>query len=168
MPIPIVHLIPMSEADFPAYRDYFIDDYAKDLASNHRLSLAEAHQQAGDALQQYLPQGAATPGESLLCIIPVSDSVESAIAPTATIAGYLWHRIDTAAHTTFIYDFYIQPTHRKLGYGKAAMAALEAELKRLGVSQIKLRVAYDNPRARALYQEIGFHITGYNMAKTLS
>ncbi|MNR08554.1 putative N-acetyltransferase YycN [compost metagenome] len=116
---------------------------------------------------QHLPQGAATPGQSLLCITPVSDKVGRAVTPTTTIAGYLWHCVDSAAHTTFIYDFYTLPAHRGLGYGKAAMAVLEAELKCLGVSQIKLRVAHDNPRARALYEEIGFHITGYNMAKTL-
>ena len=38
MPPPIVRLIPMDEAAFPAYRDYFIDDYAQDLASNHGCS----------------------------------------------------------------------------------------------------------------------------------
>ncbi|MGY3902346.1 GNAT family N-acetyltransferase [Aeromonas lusitana] len=171
MPTPIVRLIPMSEADFPAYRDYFIDDYAQDLASNHGLALADARQQAEASLLQYLPRGAATPDQSLLCIVPVSDTVSdntgNEVAPTVGIAGYLWHSIDSAAHTTFIYDFYILPAHRGLGYGKAAMAALEAELKTMGVSQIKLRVAYDNPRARALYEELGFHITGYNMAKTL-
>ncbi|AHX59987.1 GNAT family N-acetyltransferase [Aeromonas media] len=167
MPTPIVRLLPMDEAAFPAYRDYFIDDYAQDLASNHGLILADARQQAEASLLQHLPQGAATPGQSLLCILPVSDNVGGADAPTTAIAGYLWHSIDSAAHTTFIYDFYIFPTHRGLGYGKAAMAVLEAELKCLGVSQIKLRVAHDNPRARALYEEIGFRITGYNMAKTL-
>lgn len=157
----------MGEADFPAYRDYFIDDYAQDLASNHGLTLADARQQAEASLLQYLPRGAATPDQSLLCIVPVSDNTGNEVAPTAAIAGYLWHSIDSAAHTTFVYDFYILPAHRGLGYGKAAMAALEAELNCLGISQIKLRVAYDNPRARALYEELGFHITGYNMAKTL-
>lgn len=167
MPPPIVRLIPMDEVAFPAYRDYFIDDYAQDLASNHGLTLADARHQAEASLLQHLPQGAATPGHNLLCITPVSDKVGSAVTPTTTIAGYLWHCVDSAAYTTFIYDFYTLPAHRGLGYGKAAMAVLEAELKCLGVSQIKLRVAHDNPRARALYEEIGFHITGYNMAKTL-
>ncbi|MFM5855875.1 GNAT family N-acetyltransferase [Aeromonas rivipollensis] len=167
MPTPIVRLLPMDEAAFPAYRGYFIDDYAQDLASNHGLTLADAHQQAEASLLQHLPQGAATPGHSLLCILPVNDSVGGTVTPTTAIAGYLWHSIDNAARTTFIYDFYTLPTHRGLGYGKAAMAVLEAELKCLGVSQIKLRVAHDNPRARALYEEIGFRITGYNMAKTL-
>ncbi len=52
----------MDEAAFPAYRDYFIDDYAQDLASNHGLTLADARQQAEASLLQHLPQGAATPG----------------------------------------------------------------------------------------------------------
>ncbi|MGL5815817.1 MAG: GNAT family N-acetyltransferase [Aeromonas sp.] len=171
MPTPIVRLIPMGEADFPAYRDYFIEDYAQDLASNHGLALADARQQAEASLLQYLPRGAATSGQSLLCIIPVNDPVSgntgNEVTSTASTAGYLWHCVDGTAHTTFIYDFYTLPAHRGLGYGKAAMAVLEAELKTMGVSQIKLRVAYDNPRARALYEELGFHITGYNMAKTL-
>ncbi|MGY6038589.1 GNAT family N-acetyltransferase [Aeromonas sp. AE23HZ002T15] len=171
MPTPIVRLIPMGEADFPAYRAYFIDDYAQDLASNHGLTLADARQQAEVSLQQYLPRGAATLDQSLLCIIPVSNTMSgntgNEVTSTASIAGYLWHCVDGTAHTTFIYDFYILPAHRGQGYGKAAMAALEAELKCLGVSQIKLRVAYDNPKARALYEELDFHITGYNMAKTL-
>ena len=36
-----------------------------------------------------------------------------------------------------------------------------------GIDQIKLRVAYHNKRALALYQETGFKITGYNMSKKL-
>ncbi|MNP71107.1 putative acetyltransferase [compost metagenome] len=59
------------------------------------------------------------------------------------------------------------PSRRGLGYGKAAMAALEASLQALGIHQIKLRVAHDNPRALALYQELGFSITGYNMVRHL-
>ena len=93
MPTPIVRLIPMDEAAFPAYRDYFIDDYAQDLASNHGLTLADARHQAEASLLQHLPQGAATPGQSLLCILPVSDTVSgntgNEVAPTAAIAGYL-------------------------------------------------------------------------------
>ena len=161
MPTLTVRLIPLRDADFPAYRDYFIEDYAQDLASNHGMALPDAHRQADASLQQLLPLGVATPGHHLLAMVP-----EASNAPGEPL-GYLWHAIDGAAGTTFIYDFYVTPPHRGRGLGKAAMAVLEAELKCLGVSQIKLRVAYDNPRARALYEEIGFHITGYNIAKTL-
>ena len=148
MPTLTVRLIPLRDADFPAYRDYFIEDYAQDLASNHGMARPDAHRQADASLQQLamVPEASNAPGEPL---------------------GYLWHAIDGAAGTTFIYDFYVTPPHRGRGLGKAAMAALEAQLAPLGIHQIKLRVAHDNPRALALYQALGFTITGYNMAKRL-
>ena len=164
MPTPLIRLLPMSEQHYPAYCACFIEEYAQDLASNQGHDLATARHKAEASLLRYLPQGVASAGHHLLCILPA----EGAVAPAEEEPlGYLWHAIDSDGAATFIYDFYTLPTHRGLGYGKAAMAVLEAELKCLGVSQIKLRVAHDNPRARALYEEIGFHITGYNMAKML-
>jgi GNAT superfamily N-acetyltransferase len=129
---------PLRDADFPAYRDYFIEDYAQDLASNHGMALPDAHRQADASLQQLLPLGVATPGHHLLAMVP-----EASNAPGEPL-GYLWHAIDGAAGTTFIYDFYVTPPHRGRGLGKAAMAALEAQLAPLGIHQIKLRVAHDN------------------------
>ncbi|BBR11683.1 GNAT family N-acetyltransferase [Aeromonas caviae] len=161
MPTLTVRLIPLRDADFHAYRDYFIEDYAQDLASNHGMAQPDAHRQADASLQQLLPLGVATPGHHLLAMVP-----EASNAPGEPL-GYLWHAIDADASTTFIYDFYVTPPHRGRGLGKAAMAALEAQLAPLGIRQIKLRVAHDNPRALALYQALGFTITGYNMAKRL-
>ena len=121
MPTLTVRLIPLRDADFPAYRDYFIEDYAQDLASNHGMALPDAHRQADASLQQLLPLGVATPGHHLLAMVP-----EASNAPGEPL-GYLWHAIDAAAGTTFIYDFYVTPPHRGRGLGKAAMAALEAQ-----------------------------------------
>jgi ribosomal protein S18 acetylase RimI-like enzyme len=47
------------------------------------------------------------------------------------------------------------------------LTALEEHLAKSGAKQLKLRVAYKNKRALALYEKLGFTITGYNMAKTL-
>lgn len=162
MPTPLVRLLPMSEQHYPIYCAYFIEDYAQDLASNHGHDLPTARHKAEQTLHQSLPQGVATPGHSLLCILPAEESG----AEEAPL-GYLWHALHIDRGETFICDFYMDPVHRGRGYGKAAMATLEAELKAMGVDQIKLRVAQDNPRALALYQELGFVITGYNMAKHL-
>ena len=162
MPTLTVRLIPLRDADFHAYRDYFIEDYAQDLASNHGMALPDAHRQADASLQQLLPLGVATPGHHLLAMVP-----EASNAPGEPL-GYLWHAIDGAAGTTFIYDFYVTPPHRGRGLGKAAMAALEAQLTPLGIHQIKLRVAHDNPRALALYQALGFTITGSGLGWLLA
>ncbi|WP_438833476.1 GNAT family N-acetyltransferase [Aeromonas oralensis] len=164
MPTPLIRLQPMSEQHYPAYCACFIEEYAQDLASNQGHDLATARHKAEASLQRYLPQGVASTGHRLLCILPT----EEAVAPAEEEPlGYLWHAIDSDGAANFIYDFYVAPAHRSRGIGKAAMALLEAELKRSGIHQITLRVAHDNPRALALYQEAGFAITGYNMAKRL-
>ncbi|KUI99598.1 acetyltransferase [Vibrio sp. MEBiC08052] len=46
-------------------------------------------------------------------------------------------------------------------------ASLEKQLQEVGITQIKLRVAYQNERALKLYQEVGFVITGFNMSKKI-
>lgn len=164
MPTPLIRLLPMSEQHYPAYCACFIEEYAQDLASNH--DLATARHKAEASLQRYLPQGVACAGHRLLCILPAE--AEGVVVPAeGKPLGYLWHAIDSDGAATFIYDFYVAPTHRSRGIGKAAMALLEAKFKRSGIHQITLRVAHDNPRALALYQEAGFAITGYNMAKRL-
>jgi ribosomal protein S18 acetylase RimI-like enzyme len=56
---------------------------------------------------------------------------------------------------------------RSQGYGRAALAVLEEHLVKSGAKQLKLRVAYKNKQALALYEKLGFNITGYNLAKTL-
>ncbi|WP_339010409.1 GNAT family N-acetyltransferase [Aeromonas popoffii] len=169
MPTPLVRLIPMSQAHYPAYCACFIEDYAQDLASNHGHDLATARRKAEASLLHSLPQGVDTAGHCLLCILPAGETEGAGPATAAEMLplGYLWHAIDPDASATFIYDFYVAPAHRSQGIGKAAMAVLETALRANGISQIKLRVAYDNPRALALYQEAGFAITGYNMAKRL-
>jgi ribosomal protein S18 acetylase RimI-like enzyme len=67
----------------------------------------------------------------------------------------------------FILDFVVLEAFRSKGYGTAALTALEEHLAKSDAKQIKLRVAYHNKRALALYENLGFTITGYNMAKTL-
>ncbi|MDX7758540.1 GNAT family N-acetyltransferase [Aeromonas hydrophila] len=165
MPTPLIRLLPMSEQHYPAYCACFIEEYAQDLASNQGHDLATARHKAEASLQRYLPQGVASAGHRLLCILPAD--AEQVVTAEEEPLGYLWHAIDSDGAATFIYDFYVAPAHRSLGIGKAAMALLEAELRSRGIRQITLRVAHDNPRALALYQEAGFAITGYNMAKRL-
>ena len=48
------------------------------------------------------------------------------------------------------------------------MNALEAMLISQNIHSLQLRVAHDNPRALALYQRLGFNITGINLAKHLT
>lgn len=148
----------MQAGEFPAYRDYFIADYAAEIAANYGHTLAKSHAIAARELADDLPQTVATPDNYLLCI--EQDGAE--------LVGYLWYKLLDSGGTAFILDFFVSENFRGQGNGKAALIALEKELAHADVEQIKLRVAFENKRALNLYERLGFNITGFNMAKSIS
>ena len=152
----MIQLRPMTSSEYPAYCDYFIDDYSREIAENYGHSMDRAIELANQDLLRSFPNGLETNDHELLCIESGSELI-----------GYLWHSINTSDKSTFIYDFFIFSSSRNHGYGKSAISALESQLKSIGIEQIKLRVAYQNQRALKLYQDVGFSISGYNMSKNL-
>lgn len=149
----------MKTEEYPSFCDYFIADYSQEIADNYGHSMALAQELARKELQRSFPTGYESNNHQLLCI---------ELQQELRVVGYLWHCPNEIDHSTFVYDFYIDEKYRGNGYGKRALAQLEAQLKNVGIKQVKLRVAYHNKRALALYQEVGFMITGYNMSKTLN
>lgn len=152
----MLQLRAMTTNEYPAYCEYFIDDYSREIVENYGHTLERAIELAKQDLLRSFPNGLGTNAHELLCIEVGSELV-----------GYLWHSIDAKEKSTFIYDFFIFTHCRGNGYGKLAINALELKLSSLGIEQIKLRVAYQNQRALKLYQEVGFAITGYNMSKKI-
>ena len=152
---PTVTLRPMLADEFPNYRDYFVVDYAEEIAANYGFTLEKSRTIARQELADDLPQTVATPNHFLLCIENEDGQ----------IIGYLWHKLLDDGETVFVLDFIIFKQFRKMGYGKAAMDRLEKQLSRTGVEQIKLRVAFENKGALRLYETVGFNVTGYNMIK---
>ncbi|GAB2179142.1 GNAT family N-acetyltransferase [Dongia sp. agr-C8] len=150
----------MRDGEYAAYLDYFIPDYAAEVASSYGLSAEEALARVKREMAADLPDGIHTPGHRLLCLVDRAGDAEAVI-------GYLWLKPDAVNRSAFINDFEILPAHRGKGLGKQAMALLAAELKRQGFEQIKLRVAEDNARARHVYEATGFRVTGINMSKSL-
>jgi ribosomal protein S18 acetylase RimI-like enzyme len=145
----------MKAEEFPGYRDYFIVEYANEIAANFGYTLEKSRAIAAKELFEDLPQEASTPDNVLLCI---ENGVEQTI-------GYLWYKLIDNGETVFVLDFVLFESFRGMGYGQAALVALQEQLSQTGVEQIKLRVAFDNDRARYLYEKLGFKITGYNMVK---
>jgi ribosomal protein S18 acetylase RimI-like enzyme len=152
----MIKLRPMSSSEYPAYCDYFIGDYSREIVDNYGHSIDRAIELANQDLLRSFPNGLETNDHELLCIESGSELV-----------GYLWHSINRNDKSTFIYDFFIFPNCRNNGYGKLAITAFELQLKSIGIEQIKLRVAYHNQRALKLYQEVDFTISGYNMSKEI-
>ena len=147
----------MKTEEFPAYRDYFVIDYANEIAVNFGYTIEKGLAIAQKELEDDLPQDVSTADNILLCI-EESD--------TNTL-GYLWCKCIDNGETAFILDFVIFEDYRGLGYGKTALIVLVERLSQAGVVQIKLRAASDNDRALRLYEKLGFHVTGYNTVKIL-
>ncbi|HAK44940.1 MAG TPA: GNAT family N-acetyltransferase [Spirochaeta sp.] len=157
----MVVLREMRQEEYPAYCEYFIEDYSQEIAQNYGHSMEVAVDLAQKDLQSSFPDGLESTEHSLLCI-------DAEIEGQLCLIGYLWHSINLKDKSTFIYDFYISAGYRGNGFGKQAIAVLESQLSLTDIHQIKLRVAYSNQRALKLYQDVGFLITGLNMSKNIS
>lgn len=110
----MIKLRPMTASEYPAYCDYFIDDYSREIAQNYGHSIDRAIELANQELLHSFPNGLKTDKHQLLCI--ESDS---------ELVGYLWHSINADDKSTFIYDFFIFSNRRNNGYGKLAISAFE-------------------------------------------
>jgi ribosomal protein S18 acetylase RimI-like enzyme len=151
----------MRESEYAAYLDYFIPDYAEEVASSYGISPEDALARVKREMAAELPEGVRTPGQHLLCLVDPAGEADAVI-------GYLWYKPDATQRSAFINDFEILPAHRGQGRGKQALGLLDDLLKREGFEQVKLRVAQDNARARHVYEATGFRVTGVNMSKSLA
>lgn len=156
----MIALRPMRKDEYSGYLSYFIPDYAAEISRNFGFSQAEALAQAKREIADDLPDGPDTAGEVLLAI------TESALGSDAVV-GYFWYRPNETSRSVFISDFHILPAYQGNGYGKSALAALEAALCEAGFEHVRLRVAADNGRAHHLYESGGFRTTGINMSKSI-
>lgn len=151
----------MTENEFPAYLDYFVQDYADEIESNYGLSQPDSLARAKQEITELLADGVNTHGQVLLCIIAHSDEV-------STHVGYLWYKPDTALRTVFIYDFHIFNASQGQGLGKQSLRSFEEVLRDKDFKEIRLRVAGDNTRAQHIYEINGFGVTGINMSKSIT
>ena len=156
----MISLRAANKTDFEKYKPCFIADYSEELVQNYGLSAENSIKQATAELAESFPDGQALENNYLLCI-------ERTEAGVIQVVGYLWYALDVKLKQGFICDFYILPPFRSLGFGKAALNALEEKLLNQNILQIKLRVAYTNDRALKLYETVGFKPTGTNLMKWL-
>lgn len=144
----------MRLAEYSEWQRLFIEDYAADLRVNYGYSAELALERAHKSLDDYLPQGLESPRQVLL-----------SIEVQHQVVGYLWYQQDELS--AYILDFLVLPACRGNGYAKQAMQQLAVQLRQQGIAEIKLRVAANNSRAKALYEACQFQVTGYNMSRSL-
>lgn len=153
-------LTPMPAVTFASYREGAVQAYADDNVAAGRWPAEGAWQRSLDDFDGSLPQGLATPGHHLF---DITDEAAGAVVGMLWFAEVVKHGIRSA----FVLDVEVFPAHQRQGHGRAAFRALEAQVRALGLSSIGLHVFAQNAGAQALYQSLGYGVTGLNMLKQL-
>lgn len=153
-------LAPMRPEVFATYRQAEVAGYAEENIASGRWPKEGALDRSLAEFDALLPQGLATPDSHLFEIRENEDG------PTV---GFLWFAVEErhGVRSAFVYDVSVGEAYRRRGHAKRAFRALEAIAASLGLSRIDLHVFGHNPGAQALYQQLGFTLTGSNLIKQL-
>lgn len=153
----------MTPARFAHYRATSVADYAQEKVQAGQWSAAEALALSEAEFTRLLPQGLATPDQHLfdLCTGP---------GPDATVVGMLWwgRQMRAGRPCAFVFDIIVLPGHEGQGHASRAFGRMEQAVRQQGLAGIGLHVFVHNPRARALYERLGFQATSVQMFKPLS
>ena len=156
-----VRLRPLREDEWPAFVEEGKRQYAEDMVENAGFTPEAAERKAEHDFVSVLPDGLATEGHF---IFAVEDS------STAERVGRLWfarRKVDIG-EVAYVYDIHIDEHARGRGLGRAAMLALEEEVRQRGLERISLNVFGGNAVARGLYASLGYHEIHVWMSKNLS
>ena len=156
----MLDLVPMTEAEFATYLDHAVRDYA------------DAHLRAGDVLPEEALARAQKDYDELLPdgLRSKDDFLFTLSHDTLGAIGMAWFELRERRTTksAYLYDFMVRADLRGQGYGRRALELIELKLRELGAEKIGLNVFGYNHAARALYEKMGYEITGMGMAKRLA
>ncbi len=143
----------MAAQDYAQFLEWAIRDYAEQQVIAGAWPAAQADELSAQTFASLLPDGLNTAGQFLFTIVADQQMV-----------GLLWFGIRQEGQDRFaaLYDIAILEPHRRRGYGRLAMLALEERVRQEGLDNIKLHVFGHNHAARALYRQLGYvekHVT---------
>ena len=142
-------LQPMTAEEYASYKAWVVEDYAREIASNQRISMEEARASSLRDIERALGQGLATPNHFLYHILRVEGAIETRL-------GYLWIEVDPQKKRCFIFDIFLQPEFRRQGWGRQVLELLETQMKQQGIRRIGLHVFGNNTIAQDLYRKLGY------------
>ncbi len=156
----MVRLESMTDEDFADYLRYARAAYGESMVRGGFWHAGEAPELAEKTIRDLLSEGVDTPGHHFYSILREE-------ADARTVVGYAWlGEADRGqGRYAYVYDFVILGSHRRRGYGKAALARLEDEVSRLGLNMIVAHVYSENFVARALYDTIGYTVDEVTLVK---
>ncbi len=156
----MVTLSPMTQPEFDAFLEDSIRDYAEQRTLAGYWSEAEAASRSRREHKALLPKGL----KSLYHHFYTVHESE-----TNQAVGVLWLKtdLDTSRASGHIFDLRIHEPYRRKGFARQALQELEQLGRSMGWRQLGLHVFAHNQAARALYDELGYHVASLNMLKDL-
>jgi ribosomal protein S18 acetylase RimI-like enzyme len=145
----------ITESEFQSYLVKSLKNYADELVASGIIEEKEALKEAETTFNRLLPNGLNTKENYLYHAYDQNKLV-----------GFIWYALQNG-DTAFIYDFYIEETMRRKGYGRKVMIACEEDAKEKGAKYIRLHVFGHNKAARALYESLNYVPTNIQMRKVL-
>lgn len=152
---------PMTEAEFDAYRERIVQEYAEEDVRAGNWSRDEALTQSTRELARLLPLGPGT-ADMLLLV---------AETPAGEQVGVLWMSFrhpGEMAGTGWLYDIEVAAKYRGRGLGRSLLLAAEEETRRHGLTALGLNVFGSNEVARRLYTSAGYDVVSQQMRKHLT
>ena len=150
----MVTLRPLREDEYAAWDEVHRGEYERGLVEFAGVARDAARAKVERDVLAVLPDGLATPGTWIWAV--ESDRRRVGTVFLGIRGGEAW-----------LYDITIDPDERGNGFGRAAMVALEAELRSLGHATVALNVWGGNGIARGLYTSLGYVEESVHMRKRL-
>jgi ribosomal protein S18 acetylase RimI-like enzyme len=151
-----VVLRPMTEATYGEYLREHEEEYARDRMITDWESFDDALRTTRAQHEALLPQGLNTPCHYFFTI-----EDENLGQPV----GYVWFTCRPPSEELFLYHIRINEAERRKGYGRSALAAIDARAKELGCRAVWLNVMAHNPSAVEFYKAQGYRIAAMHMSK---
>jgi ribosomal protein S18 acetylase RimI-like enzyme len=155
-----VRLRPMREDEYDAFYADGVEAYARDLEENGGFTREHARAKSDTDHETTLPQGLETP-DTFIRAVEDGDGRR---------VGVVWWSIRTSqvgVRRAYLYSIAIDDAERGRGLGRAAMLALEDEVRAHGLDRIELNVFGGNAVARGLYRSLGYAESAVYMVKDL-
>lgn len=149
----------MTEAELEEYLRQAIGGYADAHVAAGSWSAEDAQERSAAEFAELLPDGLAT--KDMLLFM--------AEARGGEVVGWVWLCLKhPRGQFAWIYDIEVVADQRGKGYGRALLAAAEAELRQRGVWEVGLNVFGPNVVAQRLYASSGYELMSQQFRKALS
>jgi ribosomal protein S18 acetylase RimI-like enzyme len=150
----VIVLRPLREDEYQAWDAAHRAEYARGLVEHVGMPREQAEAKVERDVPQVLPQGLATPSTWIW-----------AVEDEGRVVGTVFLGVRDGG--AWLYDITVAEGERGKGYGRAAMTALEDEVRALGYDTIGLNVWGGNDVARGLYRSLGWAEESVHMRKRL-